>query len=786
MASTTPNGTLSRHPIVCVLLNKNLHYNSMFWEKNPLDSILPIFMLQVILSVVISHTIYFILRPLRQPKLVCNILAGFILGPSVLGQNKTYMEIMFSPKEMMVLATASNMAVYLFIFIVCIKMDPQMLTRASKTTWKVGLCCIIVPSILTLSLTLWLKNHLPGIKSGNSFPLQFSVVLSVSYFIVVTHALDELNLLSTELGQLSSSITVINEVFNSMFVIVGVASQQQDSKSSVSAVVSLCSLMAFAIFVIRPMSFRIAKSTPKGKPVKECYVIGLILATFLMGIVTDAIGASFGTASIIMGLVIPDGPPLGATIVRKCELLLHEFFMPLFFVRIGYFTDLTSIQDWKVLLTFVAILVAGCLGRIMACLLASSSSDMRTSNAILLGLIMSLQGLAEILIAVRWKHQKLVDDEAFATIIVGIVALNAVIIPIIEIVYKPVVDSPAAVRLRYRSLAMTPIVGELRVITCIQEEENVPSIISLLQAMHPKDVMPICAYVIHLVAVPSQIVPTLAPYKNHFRKFSNPSSSDNIIRAFLNYVEHSQGVVQIQPFRMISPYKYMHQPICRLSETIHAPLIIVPFFNTQEAHVTDGSLRILNTNIQAISTCTVGLLVDRGLQSPVSLTTFSYNMAVVFIGGADDREALALATRVSQQPNVRITMLRIDLIGNHSTLECQIEKEGDDRLFGDFKDMNVDNACVACREVVAHGIEDVMKALRSLSDTYDLVVVGKRHAIPDLQQLLAWAHYPELGVLGDALAAPDFIAGTMSVLVLQHHGGPSQRGYERCNSNPLL
>ncbi|KAK8577240.1 hypothetical protein V6N13_122231 [Hibiscus sabdariffa] len=664
-----------------------------------------------------------------------------------------------------------------------------MLTRASKSTWKVGLCCIIIPCMLTLSLTLWLQNLLPGIKSGNSFPLQLSVVLSASYFIVVTHALDELNLLSSELGQLSSSITVINEVINSMFIIVGVASQQQDSTSSVSAVVSLGSLMAFAIFVIRPISCRIVKSTPKGKPVKECYVIGLILGTFLMGVITDAIGASFGTASIIMGLVIPDGPPLGATIVRKCELLLHEFFLPLFFVRLGYFTDLTSIQDWKELLAFGAIIAVACLGRIVTCLLVSSSSDMRTSNAILLGLIMSLKGLAELVQAVRWKHQKLIDDEALATIIVGIVALNAILTPIIEILYKPAeenFDSPAALRLRYRSLGMTPIVGELRVITCIQEEESVPSIISLLQAMHPKDVMPICAYVIHLVAVPSQIVPTLAPYKNHLRKFSNPSSSDNIIRAFLNYVVHSQGVVQIQPFRMISPYKYMHQPICRLSETIHAPLIIVPFFNTREAHNTDGSLRILNTNIQAIATCTVGLLVDRGLHSPVSLTTFSYNMAVVFLGGADDREALALATRVSQQPNVRITMLRIDLIVNHSTLECQIEKEGDDSLFRDFKDMNVDNACVACREVVAHDIEDVMKALRSLSNTYDLVVVGKRHTIPDLQGLLAWAQYPELGVIGDALAAPDFIAGRMSVLVLQHHGGASQRGYERCSSHPLL
>ncbi|KAE8695473.1 putative K(+)/H(+) antiporter [Hibiscus syriacus] len=549
--------------------------------------------------------------------------------------------------------------------------------------------------------------------------------------------------------------------------------------------------MAFAAFVIRPILRRIIKSTPKGKPVKESCVIAVVLVTFTMGVITDAIGGSVGPAAIIMGLVIPDGPPLGDTIVRKCKLILFEFFMPLFFVRIGYFTDLTTIEDWREFLMFGVIIVVRCLGGIVACILVYSSMSMTTTNAVFLGLILSLEGIVEVVQSLRWKYLQLIDDHTFATIVIGVVALNAIIIPILEVIYKPLqenLDLPAAFRQSNRSLRMTSIVGELRFITCIQEEDNVPSIISLLAAMHPEDVSadpedvsPFCAYVIHLVAVPSHSVPTLAPYKNHLRKFNQPSGSDNIVRAFLNYADHSQGLVQIQPFRMISPYKYMHESICRLSETIHAPLIIVPFFNSQQGHDTDGSLRIFNTNIQAIVKCTVGLLVDRGLISPISLTTFSYNMAVIFIGGIDDREALALATRASRQPNVRITVLRIVMIGKHNTLEDQIEREGDNTLFGDFKAMNVDNGCVTCLEVVAHDIEDAMKAFRSLSNTYDLVVVGKRHTIPELEALLGWAQYPELGVVGDTLAAPDFAAGRMSVLVLQHHGGASQRESQPCS-----
>ncbi|XWS65793.1 hypothetical protein CRYUN_Cryun05aG0144100 [Craigia yunnanensis] len=368
---------------------------------------------------------------------------------------------------------------------------------------------------------------------------------------------------------------------------------------------------------------------------------------------------------------------------------------------------------------------------------------------------------------------QLLDDQNFATLVMSIIIMNAIITPIIEIYYKPEVkgfDLPNFVKLRTRSLEMTSSIGELRIITCVQEEDNVPSIISLLEALNPKEVSPICAYVIHLVALASQTVPTLVPYKNHKRKFSKPSSSDNIIRAFLNYAEHSQSSVQIQPFRMISPFKYMHHPICRLAETLRTPLIIVPFFKSQEVHSTDGTLRIFNINIQAFANCTVGILVDRGLRTHISLTSFSYNVAVIFLGGVDDREALAFATRMSSHPNIAITVLRIHLRGNN-TLQAEIEREQDESLFRDFKAMNDSNACVACHELVAHDGEEVMNALRSLANTYDLLVVGKRHGIAQFEEgLISWTQYRELGVIGDAIAAPDFYGGMMSVLVLQHHG----------------
>ncbi|TYI63067.1 hypothetical protein E1A91_D10G295300v1 [Gossypium mustelinum] len=527
------------------------------------------------------------------------------------------MEKMFAPKEMVVLATMSNMAVYLYMFVVCIKMDAIMLTKAAKHTWKLGFCCFVFPIIFTIAVAIGQNYFLPG-ASGSAFPVQFTIMSSIR--------------------QISLSVAKHNEVVSGTFQILGVALGQQDVKTSVYAILSLCSLIMFAFF-------------------------RYYFCFFLMGLTTDAIGASFGMASVIMGFVISDGWPLGTTIIRTCELILFELFLPLFFVRIGYFTNLSVIKNQDELMMYGAMTIAGCLGRLVACLLVSFSMKLSKRSAILLSLILSLQGVVELIQSIRWKHLQLpqifvqlLTEQTYATSTIGIVVVNAIITPLIEMLYKPAVTKkfnlPTLVRLRIRSLRMTSTVEDLQIVTCIQDEEIAPIIIRLLEALNPKEISPISAYVIHLVSMASQCVPTLASYKNHLRKFNQHSSSDNIIRAFLNYVEKSQGLVQIHPFQMISHYKYIHQPICRLSEKIHAPIIVMPFFNSEEAHSIDGTLRIFNTNVQASAACTIGLLVDRGLRSSIRLTTFSYTMAVIFLGGVDDREALALATRASCHPNV--------------------------------------------------------------------------------------------------------------------------------------
>lgn len=74
---------------------------------------------------------------------------------------------------------------------------------------------------------------------------------------------------------------------------------------------------------------------------KEIYV--LAIGALVMGFLSDAIGTTYLLGALLMGLIIPPGPPLGIAIIERFELVIFHFFLPFFYIRIGQYTNLSSI-----------------------------------------------------------------------------------------------------------------------------------------------------------------------------------------------------------------------------------------------------------------------------------------------------------------------------------------------------------------------------------------------------------------------------------------------------------
>lgn len=182
--------------------------------------------------------------------------------------------------------------------------------------------------------------------------------------------------------------------------------------------------------------------------------------------------------------------------------------------------------------------------------------------------------------------------------------------------------------------------------------------------------------------------------------------------------------------------------------------------------------------------CSVGILVDRGLglAENISTTPRSFQVAVIFIGGKDDREALAYAGRVARHPGVKLTVIRFLLednsennrrTGNYrvNLAEQEAEMKLDDECFAHFYERYVAGGHVSYMEKHLANSAETYSTLRSLEGQYALIIVGRGGRVNSILTvgMNDWQQCPELGPIGDVLSGSGFSVNTSVLIIQQHH-----------------
>ncbi|PON83271.1 DNA-directed DNA polymerase [Trema orientale] len=767
--------------IMCVREDKTLMYRGVWYGDNPFSFAFPTVMAKIILVTVISRALYWFLRPIKQPRFVCYVLGGIILGPSFLGRNPDVESKYNQPRENELLRTLAIIGGIYSVFLVGVKMDTALIVRSARNAWRIGIFGFLLALTVTTSLTFSLVGHFPGILVRGPFVFYVPLALSYSFFPVVAHALEELDLMNSELGQLAMSCAMLNDLIYWFFLGLSVAFKQEKMSQSVQALFAFITFMIFTFTVIRRRILSIIRNTPFGKPVNEIYIVMVLVGVLVMAFISDFIGATSILGSLLLGLVIPAGPPLGSTIVQKTECFVSEFLMPLFFVHVGYSTDLKSIHNWQMFTKFQIVIVLGYFSKFFGTLLASFSCNIRFKSALMLSLIMNIKGILELIQFHRWKTNHYIDEQTYTQLVLSTLGVTMIVMPLISFLSTTQARFDLSCQHRgLRTLRSMVRNSEFRILCCIHNEESVHGIITLLEASNPSESSSICAYVVQTSELIGLAAPFLVPYDKKRRqlKLTFSASTDHIIHAFENYARNSRGPVLILPFIMVASYKTMHESLCRLAQDKFIPLIILPFHLNHRYSIgssISAALRQFNANVQAHAPCTVGILVDRGFSCGMSSNHFTYHVAMIFIGGPDDREALAYATRMSDHHlAVTVAVVRIVLQRTKESAFQEGEREMalDESSLEEFKLKNIGSAAAVWKEILVDDVVEVMNAIRSIEGHYDLVLVGRRRSwavAMGEEEMSDFVENEELGVIGDMLASSDFCGGKVSVLVMQHY-----------------
>lgn len=143
----------------------------------------------------------------------------------------------------------ASLSELLFIFILAVKMDTTRILQVAKNAFSVGMPCFLLSFNFTISLTLVLRENIPGMVGG-SFPFLLSMVLSLNYFPVVVHALSELNLLTSDLSQLAISCAILHKTIGWLTVALTSAIIKSDKGVFMKTELSILALFSVTIFVL--------------------------------------------------------------------------------------------------------------------------------------------------------------------------------------------------------------------------------------------------------------------------------------------------------------------------------------------------------------------------------------------------------------------------------------------------------------------------------------------------------------------------------------------------------
>lgn len=311
---------------------------------------------------------------------------------------------------------------------------------------------------------------------------------------------------------------------------------------------------------------------------------------------------------------------------------------------------------------------------------------------------------------------------------------------------------------------------ELQIITCINVPNNVTAVINMLNISSPTKETPLVVNVLHLVKLSGVDGPIFLSHQKRSKSLSGYWYSENVILSFKKFEGNHWGAVTLNAFTAISPPEFMYDDICSLALDKLVSLIILPFHKTWyidgSLESEDQTIRNLNQRILEKAPCSVGILIDHGnIRRPdySDSQAQSYSeVAMLFFGGNDDREALTLARRMARNTKVRLTVAQF--IAKSDDEEVDWETVLDSEVLKNVKSNDYANYI---KHIVKDGRETV-KIIHSMVDKFDLMIVGRRHNTEDPQTsgLKEWSEFPEIGIMGDLLASKD-LSGKCSVLVVQ-------------------
>lgn len=613
-----------------------------------LHSPLSRFMVQAVFIVATARVLGFVLRRIGQPMVIAEVVAGIVLGPSLLGWLwPDLFGVLFPTTSIGLLSIVAQVGLVLFMFLVGLELDFNLLRGRGRASVVISNSSIVLPFALGAGLALYLYPRLsaPSVPLA-SFTLFMGAAMSITAFPVLARILNERRLLQTKIGAISITSAAINDV-TAWCMLAFVVSIVRSTGLASAGLTTLYTGLYLLVMLggVRPLLSRLAARSLGREGLSHNVVAATLVALLVSSFITEIIGIHALFGAFLLGAILPKSDGFAATLTEKLEDLVLVFLLPLFFAVSGLRTQIGLLSTAHGFALCGLIILVACVGKFGSSALAARLTGHTWRESAAIGVLMNTRGLMELVVLNMALDLGVITPTLFTMMVLMALLTTFITSPLLQIIYPQAgqtrelaatsleTTSPSHISGPMVSLAPPepePALPEFVVLMCVAFERSGPAMVTLGSALIARAAgdkpEPGRLYALRLI-----------PPSDRLSAYVGSGSVPSPTAALAPLLARAGELgATVRPLSFISPRP--GYDICNVAEVKGAKLLLLGWHKpVLSGNVLGGTVR----EVLSSAPMEVGVLIDRGLSQ-------LRRVLVLFHGTPHDLAAVHLAQRLYQ------------------------------------------------------------------------------------------------------------------------------------------
>jgi len=369
--------------------------------KHGLSEPLAVLLLQIIVIIACARLFGYLFKKIGQPAVIGEIVAGIVLGPSIIGAY--FPEInhfLFPAASLSTLSFLSQIGLILFMFIIGMELDLKAIGKQAYGAVIISHASIIIPYTLGMGLAYYIyRDYAPAGITFLSFALFMGIAMSITAFPVLARILQEKGLTRSKLGAMALTCAAADDLTAWCILAAVIALVKSGSSFSVLYTIALAIIYVLVMLkVVRPFLERLStvydSKEKRRTPIIALFFILLIISSYITSVI--GIHALFG--AFMAGVIMPSSFSFRKIVIDKIEDVSIILLLPLFFVITGLRTQIGLINEGHLWITFGWILLVAVAGKFGGSAIAAKIVGQSWKDSLSIGVLMNTRGLMQLIV----------------------------------------------------------------------------------------------------------------------------------------------------------------------------------------------------------------------------------------------------------------------------------------------------------------------------------------------------------------------------------------------------